>query len=155
MLDSFDVLALANTGSLAAQFPQVEELGAANMSAGDDFDLLKDGRVEWENPLNADAVGDLADRKRLANTAFLTADNNTLENLDTLFVAFDDFYMHLDGITNLEGGDILLHLFEFQEIDGIHWFVSSSMSLFVANICFYCIPTSRSSIIAAAERTER
>ncbi len=62
-LCSFDVLALADAGGLAAQFAQVVELGAANVSAGYDFDLLKDGRVQREDPLDADAVGDLADRE--------------------------------------------------------------------------------------------
>ena len=43
VLHSFDVLALADTGCLAAQFAQVVKLGAADVSSGYDFNFLKDG----------------------------------------------------------------------------------------------------------------
>jgi len=154
-LSSFDVLALANSGGLAAQFAQVVELGAANVSAGYDFNVLKDGRVDREDPLDADAVGNLADRERLANAAVLTADDDALENLDSLLIALDDLDMHFDRITDLERGDIFPHLFKFQKIDGVHWLILLVCLSLYMDGCFYGVPLSRSSRMAAAERTER
>jgi len=58
-----DVLALADTSSLAPQLAQVVQLGPADMATGDYLDLLDNRGVDREDPLNADVVGNLADRE--------------------------------------------------------------------------------------------
>jgi hypothetical protein len=63
--------------------------------------------------------------------------------------------MHFDGITDLEGGDVFSHLFKFQKIDDVHWLILLVCLSLLMDVCFYGVPLSRSSRMAAAERTER
>ena len=65
---------------------------------GQDLDLVDIGRVHREGALDADTVALLADREGLADTATGPPDDNALEHLDTLLVAFDDLDMDVDGV---------------------------------------------------------
>ena len=60
---------LLDLGGLAAQVAQVVELGAPDVTAGDDLDLLDDRGCAREGPLDADTEGHLADREGLADAA--------------------------------------------------------------------------------------
>src|SRR5690349_10247921 len=60
------LLSRGDAGGFAAQSTEIVQLGAADLAAGDDLDLLQAGRVQREGALDADAVGDLADRERRA-----------------------------------------------------------------------------------------
>src|SRR2546421_2315874 len=54
---------LLDLGGLAAQLAQVVELGATDVTAGHDLDLLHDRGVHRERALHADAEADLAGRE--------------------------------------------------------------------------------------------
>src|SRR4051794_8977162 len=71
-----DVVALLlDLRLLAPQVAQVVELRAADVTAGDDLDLLDDRRVHREGALHSDTEADLADRERLAQAATLAPDD--------------------------------------------------------------------------------
>ena len=68
------VAALADAGALADAAAQVVELGAPDVAAGGDLDLLDLRRVHRERALHADAEGLLADREGLAHALALALD---------------------------------------------------------------------------------
>src|SRR4051794_40920198 len=66
--------------------------------------------MERENTLDTDAVRDLTDRERLVHTRTAAGNNDTLEMLDTLLVAFDDADRYVYRVTGAELGYILTEL---------------------------------------------
>src|SRR5688500_1432123 len=100
------VALLLDLGGLAAQLAQVVQLGAADVTAGDELDLLEDRAVHREGALDADGEGDLADREGLAHARALAADDDALELLDTGAVALDDANVDVHGVAGAEGRDV-------------------------------------------------
>src|SRR5215468_5247227 len=99
--------ALLDPGCLAAQVPQVVQLGPADTAAGDRLDLVDRGAVHRERALDAHAVTHLAHGERLPQTTALAPDHDTLEHLDPGAVAFLDPDVHLEGVTGAEVRDIV------------------------------------------------
>src|SRR3954453_11040461 len=96
---------LLDLGGLAAQVAQVVQLRAADVTAGDDLDLLEDRGVQREGALDAHAEGDLADGEAAADAAALDADHDALEDLDAGTVPLDDLHVDLDRVTGPEVRD--------------------------------------------------
>src|SRR3954452_4991118 len=115
-----DVALLLDLGGLAAQLAEVVQLGAADVTADEDLDLLDDRGVHREGALHADAEADLADREGLADAAALTADDDTLEDLDAGAVALDHADVHLDGVTRAEGRDVVAQRSGVECVQGVH-----------------------------------
>ena len=61
--------------------------------------------VHRENALDADAVGDLADRERLADTAAAARDADALEGLDPLLLTFLHADVDTQRVTSAERGN--------------------------------------------------
>src|SRR5258706_7488501 len=61
--------ALLDPRGLAAQRPQVVQLGAAHLAPGHDFDRLGPRGVKWECALHPDAVAGVAPAEGLARPA--------------------------------------------------------------------------------------
>src|SRR4029453_4563257 len=102
LLGGVEVALFLDLRSLTAQGAHVVQLGAADVTLGDDLDLFDDRRVNREGTLNADAEGNLADGEGLADTLALAAKDEALENLDTGVLAFDDVHVNLEGVTRTE-----------------------------------------------------
>src|SRR5205085_1260988 len=81
---------------LPLQIAQEIELGAPHPTTPDHRDALDDGRVQREDPLHADPVGNLADREGSADALAVQADDLALEGLDALLVLLADPDVHLD-----------------------------------------------------------
>jgi hypothetical protein len=79
-----------DAGGLALQLAQVVEARAPHVALRDHLDLLDARRVQREDALDADAVGDLADGERRARATAVLTDHDALEDLDALLVAFLD-----------------------------------------------------------------
>jgi hypothetical protein len=96
------------TGRLAALFEasrftatvaQEVKLRAAHFGPADNLDFFHSRAFEQEGPLNANAVtGDTADGEVGLVTPTPQTDHDTLEDLNTLPVAFDNAHMDFDGI---------------------------------------------------------
>ncbi len=56
--------------------------------------------MDGEHLLNADTVGNAADGEGLLDAAVLLSNDGTLENLDTLAVAFLNLQVDTDGVTD-------------------------------------------------------
>src|SRR5260370_29961863 len=88
------------TGGLAAQSADVEELGAAHLVAADLFDLVDDLGIEGEDALDALAEAHLAHGEG-ALRSLVDGDYEAFKRLQAFFVAFLDF----DLDANLVAGD--------------------------------------------------
>ena len=69
--------------------------------------------MQREHALDTFAVANAADGEGGVEAASAPANNNAGENLDTLFVAFDDFGVDAHGITDFEFRRIFPKLFGF------------------------------------------
>ena len=76
-----------------------------------------------ERLFNAYAVRDAADGNRLVNAGVLLGNDNALENLNTLAVAFLNLRVYLNGIADLELRQVALELLLGQYFDQIHFSV--------------------------------
>src|SRR3954452_17372681 len=86
-----------------AEIQEVVELCAADPAMAFNLDAIDRGGVEREHALHADSAGDLAHGEHLAGAATLAGDDDALEDLDALFLAFLDLHVDFDRVT---GGEV-------------------------------------------------
>ena len=115
------VVAGLDAGCLAFEFTQVVQTAATHETAGYDIDVVDEGGVEGEDTLNTNAVGNLAHSKGGASGAAVNADDAALENLNTLFFAFNNAQVNLDGVAGTEGRQIRALIFAFDFANDIHY----------------------------------
>src|ERR1700676_635018 len=101
LADGFD------TGGFAREFAQVVELRASHFAPAQHLDLFDSRRMEWEDALDADAIGDLAYGKVRAIAAAADLDHEAFEGLDALLFALDDADLESDGIAHAKRGQVL------------------------------------------------
>src|SRR4051794_22272183 len=111
---------LLDLGGLAAQLAEVVQLRPADVTAGDDLDLLDDRGVHREGPLDADAEAHLAHGEGLPGATALPADHDALEDLDAGAVALDHADVHLDGVAGTERGDVVAQRIGVECVQGVH-----------------------------------
>ena len=100
--------------SLAEAVTQVVQLCTTNLALTDSLDHCNVGRMQGENLLAADAVGNTTNGDGLSDTAALTSDDGAFENLDTLTRAFLDAHMNTNGVADLCFGQLFLHVLAVQ-----------------------------------------
>src|SRR5215204_2529558 len=101
------VRALGDTRRFAAQIAEVIELGAAHLAAAHELDRVDHRRQQREHPLDALAVGNLADREALVDAVAGAADADALIGLDAGALAFDHLDVDDHGVARLEVRNIL------------------------------------------------
>ena len=104
--ENLGVALFADFCLLAAECAQVVELGATNVTSADELDVVDDRRVDRKLTLDADLERDFANVERLANSVTVTADNHTLENLDSAAITFNNVYVNLHRVADAEVGDV-------------------------------------------------
>ena len=67
----------------------------------DDLDRIDRGSVDGEHLLNTNAVGNAADGEGLGDAAVLLSNDGTLEDLDTLTVAFLNLQVDTHSVADL------------------------------------------------------
>src|SRR5210317_1438339 len=82
--------------------------------------------------LNPYTMGYLPHGKCSTHVSSSSADNNTLENLNSFLVAFNDTDMHLDGVAGTEVRHIMAHLFSIDSFNYICTHSLYSRFLFVS-----------------------
>ena len=100
--------------SLAEAVAQVVQLCTADLALTDGLDHCNVGRMQGENLLAADAVGNTANSDGLSDAAALASDDGAFENLDTLTRAFLDANMNTNGVADLSFGQLFLHVLAVQ-----------------------------------------
>src|SRR5208282_3508011 len=116
-------------GRLAGELAQVVELGAADIAAAQNLNLLDARRMQGENPLDADSVRYFAHRKSRAVAAAIDLDHDPFELLEPLLLAFNDLDLNSQRIAGAKRGQILAQstILEFLD-DAIHGKQSSAQS---------------------------
>ena len=117
--------AFADTGSFAGKTAEIVQFCTANDTVANDFDFSLARGMYQESTFNTDAIGNAADSVSFADTAVLTADNDTFKDLDTFTIAFDNLYVNFDSIPRAECRDIVTKLFLFKYADNVHCSFSS------------------------------
>lgn len=108
---------LANTGSLATTTTEIVQARTTHATSCYHLDFLGAWVVQGKSFFDADTVGDFADGIGGVHGATLTLDNDALENLDTLLIAFDNPNVDLDGIAGAEIRMIDAHLLLIDSFD--------------------------------------
>src|SRR5262249_59525734 len=99
-------LALLDARGLAGQIAQVIQPRLVHAAARDHFDLVDVRRVIREDPLDADAVRDLADGERPPRPLRHPADPHAFERLQARLLTLADLRPHLDGVAGAELGEL-------------------------------------------------
>ena len=89
------------TSGFAGAFAQIVQLRAADGGGAFDFDLRDVRGVERKHAFDAFAEGDAADGEGFVGAAAIAGDDGSSVHLDAFLVAFADFHVHADGVTNL------------------------------------------------------
>ncbi len=114
--------ALFDLGALADSVTEIIELCTTNLTASDNLDLLNVRRMDRERLLDAAAICYATYLERLGNTASAATDNRTLEDLRTNSLSLFDPVIDSHGITDVELGDLCLHLLIDKHVDlGVHF----------------------------------
>src|SRR3989338_1758154 len=106
-----------NSGLPAGTFAEVVKFGTSHASAHDEFDRLDQRRVEGEDPLDADTVGDFADGEGRLEPRSMNLDDRSLKGLDPLLVPFLDQGIDPHTVPRLEVGHFLRDEFFFEKIE--------------------------------------
>src|ERR1035437_5317169 len=104
---------------LAQLLAQEVELGTADLAVTQHFQLVDGGAVQGEDALHAHAARHFADGEGGAHAAALDADDDALEELDALFLAFLHFDVHLDGVARLDAREVRAEKARFELIDDV------------------------------------
>ena len=115
----------ADTGSFACKTTEVVQFCTTDNTVANDFDFSEARGMYQESTFNTNTVGNAADSESFADTAVLTANNDTFKNLYTFAIAFDNLYVNFDCITRTECRDIVTKLFLFKYADNVHCSFSS------------------------------
>ena len=94
-------------GGLAQTVTQIVQLRSANLAVTDSLDVHNVGRVNRENLLTADTVGDTAHGDGFLNAAMLLGNDGALENLNSLAGTFLDLDMNTNRIADVHFGQFL------------------------------------------------
>src|SRR6185503_7335981 len=94
---------------LAGQLAQVVQLRATHAAAAQYLDVADHRAVYREDALDTDAVGDLPNGERLADTGPTLGDADAFERLNALLVAFLDAHVDAQRVARAERRDIRAH----------------------------------------------
>src|SRR5512143_1968882 len=119
---------LLDLRGLATEIAKIVQLRTADVAPGHDLDLGDDGGVHGKGPLDADTEAHLAHGEGLAHAPALSTDHHPLEDLDTLAVALDDAYMHLERVARPEVRHVAAQGCRVDAVQGVHGVSSWSWS---------------------------
>ena len=100
-------------GCLALTITQIVQLGTANLTVTDHFNVINTGGIDRERAFDADPVGHPANRKGLADATVTLGDNSTFESLQPFAVAFYNLHPDADRVADVEGRKIVADLLCF------------------------------------------
>ena len=96
-INSFDQLC-----GLTDSITQIEQFGAANLTVSFDFNFGDLGAVVRESTFDPFTRDDASHRELFPGSAATSGDDNSVENLDSFLIPFENSLVHFDRITNLK-----------------------------------------------------
>lgn len=90
-------------GRFTLSTPKVKQPCSSYLTFSQQFDFFETWRDDRENPFYAYAVGNFSYSKGFPIGIYIfPLDHSSLKLLDTLFIAFSNFYVDIDGIPCFE-----------------------------------------------------
>ncbi len=114
---------LCDLGSLAYAAAQVVQLSTANLTAANNLELSNVRGMYREGLLYAYAVRNAANGYGLVYASVLLSNDDAFEYLNTLAVALLDLCVYLNGVADLQSGQIALELLLGQDFNEILFLV--------------------------------
>jgi len=99
---------------------QVVQLGTTHVTVCENFKFCHCGAVLWKRALDTYAVAEFANCVGLGNARTLDGNDVAMKNLDALFAAFNNAYVHLDLVTRLQFGDVGAQVLVVNKIGALH-----------------------------------
>ena len=100
---------------------EVIELRSSDFTFAHNFDLRDARAVDWENPFDADAGGNAANRERFVDAAMLLGNDRAFEDLKTFSRAFFDFDVNLNGIADAKVQRVFADVLVCKLLENIHF----------------------------------
>src|SRR5262249_24613294 len=109
--------AFLETGRFAGPIAEIVQLCTSDDGAPLDFDLRDAGRMDRKLSLHSFVQHNPPHGERLAAPRAAPGDDHTGKNLNALFVAFKDFCVDVDGVADIEVGDLWLEARLFDQFE--------------------------------------
>ncbi len=93
------VIGALDTGGFAGELTHIMDASAANVADFDEFDLRDSRAIDWEDALDANAVGHLPNGEGFAHAMAAALNDDAFVDLDTLLFVFDDTDVDFDGVS--------------------------------------------------------
>ena len=106
-------------------FSEEVELGTSNDAASFDVDLRDSRAVDWELAFNPFTGNDSSNGKHFAAARTTSSDHGAGEDLDSLFVTFENLGVNVDRVPDFERGEFRFDLVLF---DQFHQFLRHGRS---------------------------
>ena len=126
LVDNAFYTAFLQTDSLTDAIAEEVKLCSADNSGTNNFDLGNFRRMKGELPFNTFAGDNAADSEHRTGTSAITGNNDTVEDLDTFFAAFEDLAMNVNRVTDFKLRDFLL---DAKRIDLFQQFLTHNITL--------------------------
>src|SRR5438128_5708989 len=97
---------LFDARGFSAEIPEVVELRTTDPAMTFHLDAIDRRRIERKHSLHTHSAGNFTHCEHLARPAALAGNDQALEDLDALFVAFLDLHVDFHRVSRLEIGDV-------------------------------------------------
>lgn len=142
MLDDGDPLEspvepLLNPGSFTNPIPEVVELGPTDFTPTQYLNTGNPGGMEQKDSLYTDALENFTDGDGLTDAAVALGNDGTLVGLNPFFAAFNNLDPNLNGVTDMDGGQVCFEKLCLDGIDyrlGVHGYSKNSQFLIITDL---------------------
>jgi hypothetical protein len=132
---NWSIETLLNASRFTDSISEVIKLGPTDFTTTDNLNTGNSGRMEQEYPLYPNALKDFPDGNGFVNATISLGNNYSFVGLNPFFTPFNDFNAHFDSIANVDGGEVLLYMFCFNEANHllrVHRFSQNSQFTIVS-----------------------
>ena len=120
--------------------PEIVELSAADFASTQDFDASNPGGMKQEDPFHTNPLEDFADGNGFADATVTFGNNSPFVGLNALFATLNDFDANFDGVTDMDGRQIVFDKLCFDGIDyrlGVHGYSKNSQFLMITDLSLF------------------
>jgi len=131
---------LFNPGCFTHPIPKVVEFGPTDFTPTQDLDASNPGGMKQENPFNSDPLENFADGDGFADATIALGNDSALVGLNPLFAAFNDFDPNFNGVTDVDGRQIVFDKLCLDGIDyrlGVHGYSKNSQFLMITDLSLF------------------
>lgn len=117
------VKTLFNPSRFTHPFPEIVKFGTADLASTQDFNAGNPGRMKQEDSFNTNPLKNFADGDGFIKAAIAFSNDCPLKGLDSFFPPLNNLDANFDGVTNMDGRQIVFNELCFDGLNyrlGIH-----------------------------------